>query len=71
MKVLLSWLQEFAPFPSDDPAALGDSAPGGATAPAPAGTGGTTAAAGAAGAIRQMRIRGPGRDTPRILRSGE
>lgn len=24
MKVLLSWLQEFAPFPSDDPAALGD-----------------------------------------------
>jgi phenylalanyl-tRNA synthetase beta chain len=24
MKVLLSWLQEFAPFPSDDPVALGD-----------------------------------------------
>ena len=24
MKVLLSWLQEFAPFPSDDPIALGD-----------------------------------------------
>ena len=24
MKVLLSWLQEFAPFPSDDPMALGD-----------------------------------------------
>ncbi|CAM8642890.1 PheT Phenylalanyl-tRNA synthetase beta subunit [Acidimicrobiia bacterium] len=24
MKVLLTWLQEFAPFPSDDPVALGD-----------------------------------------------
>ena len=24
MKVLLSWLQEFAPFPSEDPVALGD-----------------------------------------------
>ena len=24
MKVLLSWLQEFAPFPGDDPVALGD-----------------------------------------------
>ena len=24
MKVLLSWLREFAPFPNDDPAALGD-----------------------------------------------
>ena len=24
MKVLLSWLQEFAPFPADDPVALGD-----------------------------------------------
>ena len=24
MKVLLSWLREFAPFPDDDPVALGD-----------------------------------------------